>query len=394
MLAPALALVVATFLALVPSPARAAAATPINPRLRGGWVTDAANLLTPEAERRIDARLGALARELGIEVAVVTMNDVPGVPKDYATGLFKRWGIGQRGADNGLLVLVVRQRRRVEIETGYGLEASLPDAWLGQMQLELMVPRFRRQDFGGGIEAALAAIDDRLRTAAAAAAAVPPAAAALVPTGPQVTTPRVASGASPLQVAPLALSGLAAGAVLPIVLLVRRRRRTCRACRVQMRRLAGAEADVRLDYRQRLEQQMGSVRHSVYQCEHCQDVRHLQRVRWFSGVALCHRCQCRALQTDKDTIQMATVFSGGLVRVRSHCAHCHHEAVHHVHTPALPVPAGPQNSGSSSDGGSSSFGGGDSGSSFGGGDSGGGGAGPAGSAPVGLAGEVVALARA
>jgi uncharacterized protein len=385
MLSPAVALVAAGLLALggtSPAPSQKGRAVSdvddvANPRPGGGWVSDVANLLRPEAERQINARLDALERDLGTEIAVVTVPDVRGTPKDFATALFNHWGIGKRALANGVLVLIVRQRRRVEIETGYGLEASLPDAWLGQMQVTEMVPRLRRQDYAGGIVAALTAIEERLRAGASTSGSS--AASASQELLPAVAVPPVAQAARPqvFPTAPLALAGLAAAAVLSIALLIRRRRRTCRACHVPMARLTGVTEQAHLDEGQRVETKLGSVRHSVYRCQHCQEVRHFRWVRWFSGVASCDRCRCRARVTRRETVQLATVFHGGIVQIESKCAHCGDVRIERVHTPATPLPAVHSSATSSfSDGGSSGLsGGGSSVGSFGGGDSGGGGAG-------------------
>src|SRR4051794_35522876 len=111
-----------------------------NPRPGGGWVSDVAGALDPDQERALNDELSALDRDLGVEVAVVTVDSVDGeTPKSFATPLFQRWGIGKAGADNGVLVLLVLGTERdVEIEPGYGLEGLLTDAWLWRMEDEAM----------------------------------------------------------------------------------------------------------------------------------------------------------------------------------------------------------------------------------------------------------------
>ena len=129
----------------------------------GGWVTDQADVLDAAAEARLDALAEALHRDRGAEVAVVTVDDVPGTPKQFATELFNAWHIGRADHDDGVLVLMVMGKRRLEIETGRGIEAALPAAWLAEMQAAQMVPAFKRKDIGGGLIAGLVAIDGRLR---------------------------------------------------------------------------------------------------------------------------------------------------------------------------------------------------------------------------------------
>ena len=112
----------------------------------------------------VDARTKALADEaiaqLGVYV-VPTIGDA--VPKDFATALFGHLGLGGRGTDYGVLVLLVLDRRRAEIETGYGAEAYLTDALSRRLLERAFVPRARAGDVGGGIDALTAEIDGLMR---------------------------------------------------------------------------------------------------------------------------------------------------------------------------------------------------------------------------------------
>lgn len=134
-----------------------------DPRQHDSWVADTAEVITPRGEISLDRIAGDLNRDLGVEAAVVTVREVDGDAKDFATALFAEWGIGTANADNGILVLLVVEPGRVEIEPGYGLEGMLTDGWLGTMQAETMVPHLERAEFGKGLAAGLEAIDDRLR---------------------------------------------------------------------------------------------------------------------------------------------------------------------------------------------------------------------------------------
>lgn len=134
-----------------------------NPRHDDSWVSDNANLLSDEAQRRIDDRIDDLESRTGVEIAVVTVYDVNApTPRDFATRLFNEWGIGKADRDNGLLILLVEDQRRLEMETGYGLEAQLTDAWLKQLQESEMVPHFRSGNFDRGLEAGVDAVIARL----------------------------------------------------------------------------------------------------------------------------------------------------------------------------------------------------------------------------------------
>src|SRR5690606_9104099 len=73
------------------------------------------------------------------------------IPKDYAHQLFNNWGVGKAGKDNGLLLLVVIDQRRIEVETGYGMEPVLPDAMVKNVQLVDMIPHFKEGNPNSGI---------------------------------------------------------------------------------------------------------------------------------------------------------------------------------------------------------------------------------------------------
>jgi len=132
-----------------------------NPRqLNGTWVSDTAEMLSPTAESQLNQMIDDLERQNGSEIAVVTVlttKPYP-TPKQFTTALFNQWGIGKRGQDNGILFLVSKNDRRVEIETGYGLEDILPDAKVGRIVETQIIPRFKQEDFEGGILAGTQAL--------------------------------------------------------------------------------------------------------------------------------------------------------------------------------------------------------------------------------------------
>ncbi|MFP4297238.1 MAG: TPM domain-containing protein [Spirulinaceae cyanobacterium] len=133
----------------------------INPQQQyGGWVSDMADVLSQETEQAINQKISALEAQNGTEIAVVTVRDTASqaTPKEFATQLFNHWQIGKAGVDNGVLWLHSVGDRRVEIETGYGVEGILPDARVGQIINELVIPEFREDDFDGGTLAGVGAL--------------------------------------------------------------------------------------------------------------------------------------------------------------------------------------------------------------------------------------------
>ncbi len=124
----------------------------------GRYVSNPDGILSASAVRQIDSVLRTVEDSTTAQVAVVCLNSIgENVPKDFATALFRKWGLGYRQKNNGLLVLMVKDQHRFEMETGYGLEGILPDAICKRIQTEHMVPFAKVGNFDqamiAGIEA-------------------------------------------------------------------------------------------------------------------------------------------------------------------------------------------------------------------------------------------------
>ncbi len=116
------------------------------------YVTDPTSILAPAATDTIDAILGRLEKSTGIETAVVMLpsigeNDI----FDFSTSLFRKWGIGKKKSDNGLLILFVMDQHKVRFATGYGIEGTMTDAMSKRIQTQYMVPAFKRSDWNKGM---------------------------------------------------------------------------------------------------------------------------------------------------------------------------------------------------------------------------------------------------
>jgi uncharacterized protein len=119
-----------------------------------GFVNDYAGVLTSSEAQRLESISDALKKEGGAELAVVIVKTVePLDPKSYAVDLFEKWGIGEKGKDNGVLLLLAMKERRVEIEVGYGLEGALTDAHSGRILDAYAVPKFKEGKMGEGLVA-------------------------------------------------------------------------------------------------------------------------------------------------------------------------------------------------------------------------------------------------
>lgn len=124
-----------------------------------GRVVDNAELLPSSVEQQLTQQLKAHENKTTNQVVVVTINSLQGMEiADYGYQLGRHWGIGQRDANNGVLLIVAPKQRKVRIEVGYGLEATLTDALSKQIIDFEIIPRFKQNDFPGGIQAGVTAI--------------------------------------------------------------------------------------------------------------------------------------------------------------------------------------------------------------------------------------------
>jgi uncharacterized protein len=134
------------------------AETPIPPPPER-WVTDHAGFLSPVAAADLDARLGDYARRTGHQVLVYIDRTTGGVPiEDWGVRAFQSWRVGRKGIDDGLVMLVFADDRRVRLEVGYGLEGRVPDAIAKRIIEEQIVPRIRAGDRDGAIRAGIAGV--------------------------------------------------------------------------------------------------------------------------------------------------------------------------------------------------------------------------------------------
>lgn len=116
------------------------------------YVSDPTSILSPAATDTINAILGRLEKSTGIETAVVMLpsigeNDI----FDFSTSLFRKWGIGKKKSNNGLLILFVMDQHKVRFATGYGIEGTMTDAMSKRIQMQYMVPAFKRSDWNKGM---------------------------------------------------------------------------------------------------------------------------------------------------------------------------------------------------------------------------------------------------
>jgi len=124
-----------------------------------GRVTDNAGILSDETRRSITALLKAHEDKTSNQIAVLTVSSLEGAGvEEYANTVFTAWKLGQKGKDNGILILVAPKDRRMRIEVGYGLEGTMPDGVAGGIIRDAMTPHFKSGDYNKGIDEGVKAV--------------------------------------------------------------------------------------------------------------------------------------------------------------------------------------------------------------------------------------------
>lgn len=127
------------------------------------YTSDPDNILSAAAVERIDSICASLRTRGIAQVAVVAVDDIAGSDVfEFAIELFRKWGVGRAGDDNGLGILLVCGQREIRFVTGGGLEGVLPDAICKRIQINYMLPAFREEDYSRGMVAGVEAVDKLL----------------------------------------------------------------------------------------------------------------------------------------------------------------------------------------------------------------------------------------
>lgn len=129
-----------------------------------GFVNDYAGVLSGNTRTQLEGLMEEIERKTTAEVVVVTVNTTtPLTIEQYAVGLFKKWGIGKKGQDNGILILVAVQDRKVRIEVGYGLEGAVTDLQSKIIIQDLMIPAFKTSGYDLGVSSGVVMLAKILR---------------------------------------------------------------------------------------------------------------------------------------------------------------------------------------------------------------------------------------
>ncbi len=295
---------------------------------------------------QLNAMIDELERTTGAELAVVVVASLDGQSvEEFAEKLFKMWGIGKAGKDNGLLLLWSTGDRKVRIEVGYGLEGTIPDGKAGAILDAYVIPKFKAGQFDEGIIAGVAGVVMALGNQDVAL--------------PAMGTESYEEGFSFTSPAMLGVYGSVPAGLASLVGFRRwrrYRRRPCPQCQATMARLGETEDDAHLNEPQLVEERIGSVDYDVWKCPSCSHHFTLRYAKWLTSFDKCPQCHNRTKSSTQTTIVAATTSSSGSARVNEKCEFCSYQ---NEYTKTLPRIQ--QSSSSSGRSGGSSFGGGRSG---------------------------------
>jgi len=200
------ALLALLWLALLPAAGWAAELVPL-PAL-SARVTDLTATLDETQRGRLEAQLASIDRAGRAQIAVLLLPTTqPEAIEQFGIRLAEAWKIGHKGADNGLIIIVAKNDRKMRIEVGYGLEGSIPDAIARRIVAERMAPLFKQGDFFGGLRAAVEGLDQAMGGSLGAGAAAPA----------EIVSGKASKSADDSDLLPWLMAAVVAGGVLRMI---------------------------------------------------------------------------------------------------------------------------------------------------------------------------------
>ena len=371
-------------------------------------------ILSPAAQTAVDSIMQQIRRTTSAEAVVVVVDDFDSSDIDtFANDLFTLWGLGKSDLDNGLLIVVAKDARKAAIRPGYGLEGVLPDAVCSRILRNEMFPRFRENDFDGGVVAASRKVaqiltDPSARDEILSSEADTDFAGRNGGSGdPFVTYLWLAGIVAVLMLLFLAVKtysvrklsrydkynalvrlrmpyimlafiGIGIPAIAAVILLVmlhhwRNGVHKCPNCGTRMKKVDEVHDNDYLTPAQDLEEKVGSVDYDVWLCPACGETDIFPYVNTSSPLIECSNCHAHTAKFYRDRIvKKATTLREGQGVKEYHCLNCGHiTSVPYTIAKLPPVVIIPGGGGGHGFGGG---GGGSFGGGFGGGMTGGGGA--------------------
>ena len=311
-----------------------------NPRfVYGGWISDRAEILSPETEVRLNQQISQLESRTGNELAVVTVPEItPLQPvRSFALNLFNRWGIGKREENNGLLLFVDLSEHRVEIITGQGIQEVWSDRAITQLIRQQMLPAFQENHYEQailqGVEALIDPLYSDMPSTISNFSGQKLWLAILIFVGMcgvfwRLTRPR----SSPIIVPP---DGQSEG-YFPVAM---KPRFVCSTCNHRMKVLSDSEREAWISPAMKVALELGSIHLAVISCTHCHKTQsnplvHLRRYRNNRQYQECPECQEYTAEAKKIVIKRPTTKKQGKQNITLRCRACDFT---HTYSETLPV---------------------------------------------------------
>ena len=395
-------------------------------RPNNGYIVDQTRTISRSDAAAINKICRSIDSRTNGELLVAVIRSTNGQnPNRFATNLFNRWAIGDRHADNGILVFVAMNDRKAEIILGDGIDSAREERHARDVLSDYMMPKFKQRQPSKGIRIAVEELAERFFQASSSHVATTqkPHVAPSSRPAPVSATSRLKAETSsssdfalahvdspqdlvrkvnvsnehsvpqrtrlarrrprpnPIQsinwLGWLFGSGATAGGLgLSYHLLTARRRpRNCKHCNQKMVLLDEATDDQHLNKSERLEERLGSVDYDIWLCSECDEVKKIRYGAFFTKYGSCPQCRAKTSSSGTRTLESATTLSTGLKEVEETCENCDFHRVTQHSIPRIKestADAPGLSSSSSFSSGSSSFSGGGGGFGGGGTSSGGG----------------------
>lgn len=306
------------------------------------YVNDYAGLLSGEVERDLTSRLKQ-AEQQGTQITLLTINnlsDYGAGPKiePFATALFNHWGVGDAKKNNGVMILVARNDRKMRIELGSGYPSSR-DRQMKSIIDGVFIPYFKRNNYSDGISRGTIAtitaiIQPQSNRSAQEEATVNNFSSDSYES--EIRFDDLIVNQSELgwvdyvifkikEMGLLALAILApifGGLIMGIRAIWRRYPRSCSVCENKMYRLPENVEDEHLEGAQKLEEYLKSVDYDVWRCQACSRIDIYRYKNWFSRYKVCEECGYKTLQATTTVLEHATTSSTGRKRIDYLCKNC------------------------------------------------------------------------
>ena|SRR5208283_236280 len=159
-------IIIWTALTIAAAPLPSFASVPEIPAAPSQYVMDLAGIVDDATKARLDSSLRELEEKTTAQMVVLTIPGLNGESlEDLSLSTAEKWKLGQKGKDNGVLLIISLQERKYRFEIGYGLERVLPDSLVGSIGRSYLVPNFRKGDYGKGIADAVFAVVNTIAAA-------------------------------------------------------------------------------------------------------------------------------------------------------------------------------------------------------------------------------------